>query len=239
MPRQMVEALRVGDPPIEVRLRRDPRARRLVLRVGRTGGSPVLTFPPGLPLSTLTAFLRTQDAWLRLRLSDQPTHHRVGIGSILPFGDGTLTIRAGAGPLRREGDVLRVPGRPETVPVRAGAFLREAARAACAGGVARLAPTVGRAATRLTLRDPRARWGSCTAKGELMFSWRLVLAPTAVLDYVVAHEMAHLREMNHGPDFWALVERLCPDYRTHRDWLRRNGPGLHAWDFTAPARSPT
>jgi len=215
-------------------LRRDPRARRLVLRVGRGGAGPVLTFPPGLSLGTLHAFLTDQKDWLRQRIADQPPARRVGDGSPVPLGDGLLTIRAATGRLRREGDLLLVPGPSSMIPVRAGAFFREAARSACTAAITRHAPAVGRRVGRITLRDPRARWGSCTATGDLMFSWRLVLAPSAVLDYVVAHEVAHLREMNHGPDFWALVGRLCPDFPLRRDWLRRNGAGLHAWDFSRP-----
>jgi predicted metal-dependent hydrolase len=88
---------------------------------------------------------------------------------------------------------------------------------------------------RVTLRDTRSRWGSCTSAGDLMFSWRLIMAPSAVLDYVVAHEVAHLAEMNHSDRFWAQVERLFPDHAAPRAWLRRNGAGLHAWDFTRQA----
>jgi predicted metal-dependent hydrolase len=77
---------------------------------------------------------------------------------------------------------------------------------------------------RLTLRDPRSRWGSCSAKGDLMFSFRLIMTPPEVLDYVAAHEVAHLVEMNHGPAFWSLCHRLCPATDTHRRWLKDHGP---------------
>jgi predicted metal-dependent hydrolase len=103
--------------------------------------------------------------------------------------------------------------------------------AAVARHAARLRLPVGR----ISLRDPRSRWGSCTATGDLMFSWRLVLAPAFVLDYVAAHEVAHLKEMNHSPAFWAVVRRLCPDYEAPREWLRRNGGALHGWDFRPAA----
>jgi predicted metal-dependent hydrolase len=99
--------------------------------------------------------------------------------------------------------------------------------------VAHHARRLGRAPRGISLRDPRARWGSCSADGNLMFSWRLALAPSAVLDYVVAHEVAHLAELNHSSRFWAEVGRLCPGYEAQRVWLRRHGPDLHAFDFAA------
>ena len=101
--------------------------------------------------------------------------------------------------------------------------------------VDRHAAGLGRSAGRIRLADPRARWGSCTASGDLMFSWRLIMAPVDVLDYVVAHEVAHLAELNHSPRFWAVVRRLCPGYEPARDWLRRHGAELHRHDFSAAA----
>ena len=79
---------------------------------------------------------------------------------------------------------------------------------------------------RITIRDQKTRWGSCSAKGTLSFNWRLMLAPPAVLDYVVVHELCHLTHMNHSKAFWALVESVCPDYRTHRRWLKEHGQEL-------------
>ena len=82
---------------------------------------------------------------------------------------------------------------------------------------------------RITVRDTASRWGSCSAARSLSFSWRLILAPDFVLDYVVAHEVAHLREMNHGPRFWAHVRSLVPDIETPQDWLKVHGRGLQRY----------
>ncbi|HEY8013860.1 MAG TPA: M48 family metallopeptidase, partial [Dongiaceae bacterium] len=87
----------------------------------------------------------------------------------------------------------------------------------------------GKRIRRIGVRDPRSRWGSCSPDGVLNFSWRLILAPRFVMDYVVAHEVAHLRELNHGPRFWRLAETLCPDMDRARDWLAIYGPGLHRY----------
>ena len=78
----------------------------------------------------------------------------------------------------------------------------------------------------ISIRDPKTRWGSCSSKGNLSFSWRLILAPPKVLDYVVVHELCHRKEMNHSPRFWALVESMIPDYKIHRKWLKENGEKL-------------
>ena len=103
-----------------------------------------------------------------------------------------------------------------------------AGRQDLAEAVARHAAAIERPVKALRLRDTVSRWGSCTVDGVLSFSWRLILAPGFVLDYVAAHEVAHLIEMNHSPRFWAIVDRLCPDMDRARDWLRLHGPELHA-----------
>jgi len=87
------------------------------------------------------------------------------------------------------------------------------------------------AQVRITVRDTASRWGSCSSTRSLSFSWRLILAPSFVLDYVAAHEVAHLAQMNHGPKFWALVARHCPDLEKARVWIRRHGRDLHSYDF--------
>lgn len=92
--------------------------------------------------------------------------------------------------------------------------------------VACFAPLTGGTYTRITIRDQKTRWGSCSAKGTLSFNWRLMLAPPAVLDYVVVHELCHLTHMDHSKAFWSLVESICPDYRTHRKWLKDHGQEL-------------
>lgn len=213
----------------------------MVLRVTQAGRPPTLTLPPGVSTKQARAFLSDHEGWLRRQIAAQPAAAAIGDGSVLAFGDGTLTVRMEGGGMpggRRlglSGDVLHVPGPPARLAPRVAAWLREQARRACVAAAVRHAAALGLRPGRISLRDPRSRWGSCTASGDLMFSWRLIMAPAAVLDYVVAHEVAHLAEMNHSPRFWAVVKRLCPDYPAARDWLRRNGSRLHGLDFTAAA----
>ncbi len=111
------------------------------------------------------------------------------------------------------------------------AFLKLRARDRLAAACDGFAASLGTHYRAIALRDTRSRWGSCTSEGNLMYSWRLVMAPPDVLDYVAAHEVAHRLEMNHSDRFWAHVERVCPDHKSHRRWLREEGTKLHAWRF--------
>ncbi|WP_415011944.1 M48 family metallopeptidase [Amaricoccus sp.] len=115
-------------------------------------------------------------------------------------------------------------------PLVAG-WLREEARRDVVDASRRHAAQLGVKAGRVTLRDPRSRWGSCSHAADLMYSWRLVMAPPVVLDYVAAHEVAHIVELNHSPAFWSVVSRLMPGYAAPREWLRVNGSSLHRIDF--------
>ncbi len=229
----MAESISIGAPAIEIRLRRNPRARRMVLRMPQDGGGPVLTLPPSVPLTRATTFLRSQEDWLRRNLAAQPPRIAVTGGTALPFRGTTVILRRIAqGRSAIRGETLEIAGTHAQLGPRAGAWLREAARDRLAAAALHHAGRLGRPVNRITLRDPRGRWGSCSSAGHLMFSWRLILAPDAVLDYVAAHEVAHLAEMNHAPQFWAVVARLCPGYGAPRDWLRHNGARLRAFDFT-------
>ena len=204
----------------------------MVLRVGAAGSPPVLTLPKRTPLSAGRAFAEAQEAWLRRHLEARPGPVPVLPGTVLPvLGEDIVLARADSGRLRRSGTALLVPGPEAQLAVRTAAWLKECARGACAARVAQAADVLGRPAGRLSLRDPKSRWGSCNSTGDLMFSWRLVLAPPYVLDYVVAHEVAHLAELNHGARFWDLVARLDPGHRRAQDWLRAEGVRLHAYDF--------
>ena len=154
----------------------------------------------------------------------------VAPGLVLPVeGQGLTLTPAAVRAARIEGEALLVPaGRPAAAAL---AFLKLRARDRLAQRVARHSAALGRPAGKLTLRDTRSRWGSCTASGDLMFNWRLILAPPPILDYVAAHEVAHLAQMNHSPAFWAEVARLFPAHREARRWLKAEGAALHRYRF--------
>lgn len=221
-----------GNPPIEVTVRRSARARRLSLRVSRLDGRVTMTMPPHVPAREGVAFLESRESWLRGHLGDVAEAVQVTAGGEVPFEGRMLPLRLG--PVRRTAlreDGLWLPEEPGRVAARVEAFLKLKARDRLAAASDRHAAALGRSYGRLTLRDTRSRWGSCSARGDLMYSWRLVMAPPEVLDYVAAHEVCHLAEMNHGPRFWALVERLFPDHARCRRWLRENGDRLHRVRF--------
>lgn len=221
-----------GEPPITVHWRRSARARRLSLRVSGLDGKVTLTMPPRLAQHHGMSFLHERAAWLRRSVAAIPTPCTVTFDGELPVEGEMLRIRPA--PQRRitiaDGCLLVPQDRPAGRQIETWLKLR--ARQRIAALVDALAPRLGTAPRRVGLRDPRSRWGSCSSAGGLMLSWRLILAPPAVLEYVVAHEMAHLRQMNHSPAFWAEVARLMPGYAAPRDWLRRQGGSLHRYQFT-------
>jgi len=180
------------------------------------------------------AFLRGQEGWLRQTLAAMPMAivQPVALGSAVPVEGRLLTLVLGAGrSIRAEGGHLLIPGSPALAPVRLEAWLKVLARDRLLRASDHHAALIGRRFTKLTLRDTRSRWGSCSHDGGLMYSWRLIMAPPSVLDYVAAHEVAHLAEMNHSAAFWRVVDRLCPGWKTERDWLRGEGQGLHHYRF--------
>jgi len=221
-----------GLPNVEIVLRRSARSSRFSLRVSRLDGKVTLSLPAGARLADAMAFARDQEAWIRAALERMPQAAAVGVGSVLPVEGRPLTLTRGSGRVPRiEGDSLLIPGDPERAGVRAAAFLKLLARDRLTEASDRHAARLGRRYARITLRDTRSRWGSCTTDGGLMFSWRLAMAPPPVLDYVAAHEVAHLAEMNHSPAFWAVVARLFPQHAAPRRWLRAEGQSLHALRF--------
>lgn len=230
----MSQRILQGDPPLELTLRRSARARRISLRVSGLDGKVTLTLPRGIPERQALQFAETKSAWLRAQLDRQPALALVGPGTVLPV-EGRPT-RISLGPARRiehDGDTLLVPGPQSTMAARIEGWLKARARDRLVDASDRYAQALGRNYARISLRDTRSRWGSCSAEGRLMYSWRLLLAPPDVLDYVAAHEVAHLKEMNHSAAFWATVAGLLPDYDTPRRWLRDNGADLHRYQFRA------
>jgi predicted metal-dependent hydrolase len=225
--------------PIEVR--RHPAARRLTLRVSKTKRAVIVTVPADCQMEEAGRFVKSNLDWVRDRLGRVPAP--------VPFDDGArIPLRGrvhclcflGAGRARQVVEVaeagaggglprLLVSGRLEHASRRLRDWLHEQARADLESCVGRHTRTLGVKARSISLRDQTSRWGSCTAGGFLSFSWRLILAPAHVLDYVAAHEVAHLVEMNHGPRFWKQVARCMPRLEEAKRWLRSHGADLHRY----------
>ena len=223
-----------GPPPVTISLRRSARARRFSLRVSQHSGEVTLSMPTRAREAEALAFARAQEGWIRAALARMPVAQTVAIGAELPFEGQMLRIEAGAGrSVQVEADRLLVPGDPARASVRVATFLKLRARDRLAAASDHYAGQIGRRVVRMTLRDTRSRWGSCAADGSLMYSWRLIMAPPSVLDYVAAHEVAHMVEMNHSARFWAVVERLSPGWQAERAWLKRHGGSLQSLRFDA------
>jgi predicted metal-dependent hydrolase len=210
-----------------VRVRRNPRARRISVRVDASDGSIALTVPWHTSVERGIGFARGQREWLKARLADIPQRVEFAPGSRFSYrGQEVGVARAERGPTRLEGGVLHVAGAPEFAARRVRDWLKAQARRTLAEKAHALAARTGRKVAAIRIRDTRTRWGSAASDGTLAFSWRLVLAPPEVLDYVVAHEVAHLTHMNHSADFWALVAVLYPGFERPQRWLAANGAHL-------------
>jgi predicted metal-dependent hydrolase len=221
----------LDDPPCRVCLVRNARARRFTLRLEACGAGAVLTVPLDIPPAESRRFLARHSGWLRAALARQPDATIVGPGVVLPVAGVPVPVVARPGPRRPpslEGGALIVQG-AGAEGRRIAAWLKLRARDALLPAARGYAGRLGREVAGIALRDTRSRWGSCSAGGRLSFSWRLVMAPAFVLDYVVAHEVAHLAVPGHSRAFWRTVETLTTEMTAGRAWLRRHGRDLHRY----------
>lgn len=224
----------VAGRTLPLRVVENERARRLTLRIDAGGQGLRVTVPPGLGSGEVDKFLHRHQGWLEQRLAKVPERPQVRPGIKIPFRGTPHTIvhepgRRGTVSVDRGGRSL--PRRPR----RAAALAAPSRRFPQARGQARDRGAGGRPYGRRRQEgqgDPLPRYheplGSCTSDGTLSFSWRIMMAPPPVINYLVAHEVAHLKEMNHGPDFWKLCHELCPDTERCKAWLKRNGGALQA-----------
>ncbi len=218
------------NPLSEVTVRRSIRARRMTLRVSKLDGRVTLTLPRRASEREAAAFVREKADWIARAKGSIADEVVVRVGATLPVEGRSLSVMPGVSSRAVIGDdAVEAPERATGAAVAKA--LKSLARIRVAASVEQYVAQVDRPVGKITLRDTRSRWGSCSSEGNLMLSWRLIMAPPAVLDYVVAHEVAHLVEMNHSPAFWAINARLCPDYAVHKRWLRKEGNLLHRYRF--------
>lgn len=213
------------------------RARRLTLRLSVATREVVLTVPPRVAGRQAEAFLKANERWVAARLASLPPAVPFCPGTVLPVmgvplrlaqkegGRGTYARRPADG-----GEVLEVAGDPALYDRRVRRWLAKEAEARFRAMAEEMAAGAGLSFRRVRTGDFRSRWGSCTARGDLSFSWRLLLAPPEVARTTVAHEVAHLAEMHHQPAFWALAERISGgSHEPARRWLRAHGALLHSY----------
>ncbi|MEO0547926.1 MAG: SprT family zinc-dependent metalloprotease [Pseudomonadota bacterium] len=230
--------LEIDGKPVDVRIVENARTSRITLRLvpaSKKGESLKVTVPPGLPDHEVDRFLEKNKNWAAARLSRLPDVTRIADGVTIPLrgvphrimhsglGRGVVSIG-----MEEDGKVIRVFGDPNFLPRKVGDFLKRQAKQDLTKAVTFYAAELGVKPKSITLRDTTSRWGSCSSSGALNFSWRIILAPPDVLNYLAAHEVAHLREMNHSDRFWAHVKAICPDMERQKAWLRAHGQKLHA-----------
>lgn len=226
----MNDFLLIGDPPIEVYLRNNSSAKRYSLRISNKDNKVSLTLPRWSNLKEAKEFAQSQEEWMRKHLSQKLEPIQINFGKYTLLDGKKILIRHGSGKaVRVFNDELFVPGRDEELCGKLRAFYKTLARERLMKSSDYFAKILGCKIKSITLRDTTTRWGSCTSNGRLMYSWRLMMAPPEVQDYVAAHEVCHLIEMNHSPDYWKLVESVVPTYKSDRSWLKINGNLLHQY----------
>jgi predicted metal-dependent hydrolase len=242
--------LRLMDPPSEERImvrhlelsypvvvRRSAQARRYTLRVKATTREAVLTMPLRGSMATARDFADRHGGWLAARFAKLPSFVSFNHGASVPLRGAPHRIdhrpaARGTAWLDVDGDgaaVIAVAGDAAFTERRVRDFLKREARRDIEASVARHARALGVTIRKIAIKDTTSRWGSCAADGSLSFSWRMVLAPPFVLDYLAAHEVAHRVEMNHSIRYWKVVASIFPDYERAEAWLKRHGAELHRW----------
>jgi predicted metal-dependent hydrolase len=226
-----------------VQVRRHRLARRYTLRINAAKHEVILTVPPRGSLKEASVFAQKHGGWIAARLGRLPQAAPFADGAVVPLrgvphrivhhtgARGTVWIETAA-----DGEhLLCVAGRAPHVARRVSDFLRREARRELGIASLKFAAALGVAVRRVVVRDQSSRWGSCSTSGVLSYSWRLILAPPEVLDYLAAHEVAHLVEMNHSARFWRVVARICPDHERAKAWLDANGGDLHRYGLALAA----
>ncbi|MBL4802746.1 MAG: M48 family metallopeptidase [Emcibacter sp.] len=210
-------------------LKRHPRAKHLKLRFEAKSCSAILTLPTGVSDRKAVQFAKQHLDWIQDQYDKSPEATPLGAGEVIPYRG-------------KDTEIMHNPDLPATVQIKDGRlivggplsgfetrllnWLKKQARRALAKAVQEFEPTLGQRPHKIMIRDTSSRWGSCSSRRTLSFSWRLIMAHPDILQYVVAHEMAHLVEMNHSPAFWQVVEKLYPDWQTPRRWLKTEGSRL-------------
>lgn len=253
MPLRALLYRRISEPPtisvafdgrfFLVRLRRHARARRYTLRIHSATREVVLTMPPRGSVKEARAFAEKHGGWIAARLGRMPAPAPFTHGTMLPLRGidhrivhrralrGTVWIEIGDDGER----ALCVAGDSAHVARRIKDFLKREAKSDLEAASRAAAGRLGVKVKRVSIRDQSSRWGSCSTTGVLSFSWRLILAPPFVLDYLAAHEVAHLVEMNHSRKFWRVVERICPHVTRAKTWLDVHGANLHCFGLQEDA----
>ena len=230
---ELPDYLQVGEEVLPLVIRRHKRAKRICLRYNPTDHAISLTLPRHTRVSDGLYFLTQKSEWLIETLQEMPIKKQIKPGVVIPLLGKRVRIKHDPSLRHRwlvKDDVLYVAGTREEFPKRVTEALKKIASVTLTNLATRDAQQIGKRISRVSVRDTRSRWGSCSSTARLSFSYRLIFAPKEVMEYVVAHEVAHLRHMNHSPAFWNAVAAICPDYEAAKDWLKLHGKDLYRFN---------
>ena len=232
--------LEVDGERMPVKVVEHPRSTRITLRLLPGGNELKVTMPPHVALDQLDDFLERNRNWVAVKRSRLPQTVQAEAGAKIPYlGIEHRIIHLdrlrGIVSTKQIADEpsLLVPGEPAHIPRKVESFFKKQARLCLNEAVAHYSRELNVRAKSIRVTDTTSRWGSCSTTRTLSFSWRIIMAPPPVLNYLAAHEVAHLREMNHSDRFWSHVRDICPDMEVHKSWLRSNGARLHAVKLTS------
>ncbi|MBL0941331.1 MAG: M48 family metallopeptidase [Alphaproteobacteria bacterium] len=228
----LVIPLQINGAAIEVELCYNPRSKSMRLRLDRLQKRPIVTLPPQTPEFEVMAFLERSKNWLLKRLNQHPCPIPFINGNSIPIFGQDHIIHYSPAPkskIELQGSRLVMQGPTDNLSQALKIWLKHHAHAYLSQRCQEYAKIVGKKINYVRVREVKSRWGSCSQAANLSFSWRLVFAPLPVVDYVCAHEVAHLVEMNHSRQFWAVVELMCPHPKVHIHWLKQNAPRLFSY----------
>lgn len=227
------EWFKVGDEVLPLIITRNQRAKRICLRYNPSDHAINLTLPKHIHISEGLRFLNQKSEWLMDVLKDMPSKKQIKPGVVVPIFGERVRIRhvpdLRCAWMLKDGQLM-ISGKREHFERKVMEAIRKMAKTHLSELASYHAKRVGKPVRRVSVRDTKSRWGSCSSTGNLSFSWRLIFAPYEVLQYVVAHEVSHLRHMNHSSRFWDMCAFLCPDYEVAKAWLRVHGKELYRFN---------
>ena len=219
------------EPDLEIFLRKNSNSRRITLRISSLDGKITLTGPSYLDFEEFRNFAESKKSWLKSKRGSFKPPIFVSEGIKIPIlGTEIKVLSSRVQRPKKIGNSLYI-NKKHPVSNQVKNYLKEICRVHLNYICKEFAERIGSEFHKITLRDTRSRWGSCSTDANLMFSWRLIMAPEDILAYVAAHEVAHLKHMNHSKKFWETVEFLFGPYKKEKAWLKQNGPSLYRYKF--------
>lgn len=233
MDRSEETKIRIGSRVIPLTIQHSPRAKHISLRISQARNSVILILPKHAKLESGMKFLSGKQDWI-LENVEEYKNVRIISGTIIPVLGKEYMVRRtdgrGVTHMDAEKGEITVYCDPEFTARRVKDFLVKYLRERCLRRSQVLAERIGKTVKKVSISKAQSHWGSCNGRNALTFNWLLVFAPAEILEYIIAHEVAHLKHMHHRPPFWKVVEELYPDVKEAREWLKENGYTLHRYE---------